>query len=325
MKAFRRAARRGDDEIPVVNKAKSKRSEKHSENKQIAVDYKGGCCCVCGYNKGLPCLHFHHVNPNEKECTISHFASFEANKEELDKCILMCSRCHIECEYDIPVDDPVKLQKAIDKVNELAKKRKKVTEMKTEVEKKKVSFYETKAVGQRQELEVDIKRLTEQIEVLSKYIRQEENKISVNPVEVTVKVEKKEPINEPVKESPAIVENVRFKSAAIHSTYNGREFNTEDEKMRHAAKCDLLLMHEVLGINDHRPHVTHQKCVICGDPNGMEVVPSKNRQGEYFFRCYSCGQTGDVLNAMKLVKDLKFPQIIREIRERYKDRSGEDF
>ena len=35
--------------------------------KQKAVDYLGGCCKICGYNKCLAALDFHHKNPSEKE------------------------------------------------------------------------------------------------------------------------------------------------------------------------------------------------------------------------------------------------------------------
>lgn len=65
----------------------------------MAVQYKGGKCCVCGYNKYLGALEFHHLNPNEKDFGISnkgYTRSFEKVKEELDKCILVCSNCHKE-------------------------------------------------------------------------------------------------------------------------------------------------------------------------------------------------------------------------------------
>lgn len=67
--------------------------------KEMAVQYKGGKCCVCGYNKYLGALEFHHLNPNEKDFGISnkgYTRSFEKVKEELDKCILVCSNCHKE-------------------------------------------------------------------------------------------------------------------------------------------------------------------------------------------------------------------------------------
>lgn len=70
-----------------------------NNNKKQAVDFLGGKCVICGYNKCLRNLDFHHVNPLEKEITISHKINkikFEKLKTELKKCILVCSNCHGE-------------------------------------------------------------------------------------------------------------------------------------------------------------------------------------------------------------------------------------
>lgn len=61
------------------------------------VEYKGGCCERCGYNKSISALQFHHLNPLEKDFSIGGSSySFERLKGEVDKCILVCSNCHIE-------------------------------------------------------------------------------------------------------------------------------------------------------------------------------------------------------------------------------------
>jgi len=67
--------------------------------KKEAVEYKGGKCSICGYNKCLSALDFHHVNPEEKEINFSNAwnkTSKEKIKQEIDKCILVCSNCHRE-------------------------------------------------------------------------------------------------------------------------------------------------------------------------------------------------------------------------------------
>ena len=65
--------------------------------KQKLVEYKGRECQICGYNKSLNALHFHHLNPDEKDFSISGKSlSFEKLKGEVDKCILVCSNCHSE-------------------------------------------------------------------------------------------------------------------------------------------------------------------------------------------------------------------------------------
>jgi len=72
-------------------------------NKQKAIDYKGGYCQICGYNKCNQALVFHHINPNEKEFSISEKAhhSLKNIKLELDRCILLCCRCHAEIHAGI--------------------------------------------------------------------------------------------------------------------------------------------------------------------------------------------------------------------------------
>ena len=67
--------------------------------KRLAVEYKGGKCCICGYNRYIGALEFHHLNPNEKDFGIGskgYTRSLEKVKEELDKCICVCSNCHKE-------------------------------------------------------------------------------------------------------------------------------------------------------------------------------------------------------------------------------------
>ena len=61
------------------------------------IEYKGGECEICGYNTCMRALSFHHKNPSEKDFTISGKSlSFEKLKEEVDKCMLVCSNCHCE-------------------------------------------------------------------------------------------------------------------------------------------------------------------------------------------------------------------------------------
>lgn len=67
--------------------------------KQECIDYKGGCCEECGYDKYNGALEFHHLDPNEKDFSISSLKSYSFTdklKKELDKCILVCSNCHRE-------------------------------------------------------------------------------------------------------------------------------------------------------------------------------------------------------------------------------------
>lgn len=79
---------------PCANKQSAESAKLY---KRQAVDYKGGKCEICGYNKCIAALEFHHKNPSEKDFTISHRSrSFASMKKELDKCMLVCCRCHRE-------------------------------------------------------------------------------------------------------------------------------------------------------------------------------------------------------------------------------------
>lgn len=70
--------------------------------KRKLIEYKGGECEMCGYNKCDTALQFHHKNPNEKDFSISgRSLSFERLKEEVDKCMLVCSNCHAEIHEKI--------------------------------------------------------------------------------------------------------------------------------------------------------------------------------------------------------------------------------
>jgi hypothetical protein len=66
--------------------------------KLLSLEYKGNKCCICGYDKCIRALEFHHLDPSEKESGIGNgsYNKFDKVKLELDKCILVCSNCHAE-------------------------------------------------------------------------------------------------------------------------------------------------------------------------------------------------------------------------------------
>lgn len=71
------------------------------ETKRKAVEYLGGKCVVCGYDKCIWALDFHHRESEKKEFTISKYTNHGWNimKLELDKCDLLCANCHRETHY----------------------------------------------------------------------------------------------------------------------------------------------------------------------------------------------------------------------------------
>lgn len=66
--------------------------------KKQAVKLLGEKCSICGYNKCIDALEFHHKNPNEKEFKIGsgNTMSWKEYKNEVSKCMLVCSNCHKE-------------------------------------------------------------------------------------------------------------------------------------------------------------------------------------------------------------------------------------
>ena len=76
---------------------------RHALKNQL-IKEAGGKCCKCGYNKYSAALEFHHLNPEEKEFSIGNFTShnnvnIQQAKEEVKKCVLLCSNCHKEFHW----------------------------------------------------------------------------------------------------------------------------------------------------------------------------------------------------------------------------------
>jgi|SRR5690349_5763509 len=67
--------------------------------KKKAIEYKGGCCESCGYNKSIVCLTFHHIDPLFKDYNLAGTGICKKWSKlvlELDKCKLLCLNCHLE-------------------------------------------------------------------------------------------------------------------------------------------------------------------------------------------------------------------------------------
>ena len=79
-------------------------SNRRRKLKVMAIEYKGGKCCICGYSKSIRSMQFHHLDPKEKDFGLGGVGtrkSWEEIKKELDKCILVCANCHGELEDEI--------------------------------------------------------------------------------------------------------------------------------------------------------------------------------------------------------------------------------
>lgn len=89
-----------DDKKKKASKAIIKRRQDLSKK---AVEYKGGKCQICGYNKCFRALEFHHIDPKGKLFGVKsgNTYSWEKVRAEADKCVLLCANCHREVEDGI--------------------------------------------------------------------------------------------------------------------------------------------------------------------------------------------------------------------------------
>lgn len=71
------------------------------KRKQELVYIMGGKCVLCGYDKCIAALEFHHIDKSQKERQLSsgNCHSWEEDVQEVKKCALVCSNCHKEIEF----------------------------------------------------------------------------------------------------------------------------------------------------------------------------------------------------------------------------------
>ena len=68
--------------------------EYRRKQKALSIEYKGGKCIDCGYNKHPAAMCFHHVDKKYFEIADLIKNGFKKAKVELDKCVLLCHNCH---------------------------------------------------------------------------------------------------------------------------------------------------------------------------------------------------------------------------------------
>lgn len=89
-------SRKYADRAEYLKIAVAKRRQKI---RQMLVEYKGGSCVLCGYDACINALDLHHMDASGKDFGISSGGltrSWEKNKFEADKCVLLCANCHRE-------------------------------------------------------------------------------------------------------------------------------------------------------------------------------------------------------------------------------------
>jgi hypothetical protein len=103
-----------DGEVREKRKKETKRKYNIKKSQRVTewrrrtkiklIDLKGGKCIKCGYDKKVPDAYcFHHREPSIKDFGISRCItkSFERLKKEVEKCDLLCVRCHAELHFEL--------------------------------------------------------------------------------------------------------------------------------------------------------------------------------------------------------------------------------
>lgn len=71
------------------------------KKKTMLVKTLGGKCKICGYNRYIGALDFHHLDPSKKKFSLSVKGlcySWESILQEAQKCVILCKNCHAEVE-----------------------------------------------------------------------------------------------------------------------------------------------------------------------------------------------------------------------------------
>lgn len=76
-------------------------SNQRRKSKRTLVEEHGGRCVLCGYDRHIGALQFHHNHPEEKKFAVSRAGvtiALQRSREEAEKCTLLCANCQAEVE-----------------------------------------------------------------------------------------------------------------------------------------------------------------------------------------------------------------------------------
>jgi len=83
--------------------------------RQMAIEYKGGKCQLCGYNRCAEAMEFHHLNSSVKDFGISqkgYTRGWKKVQKELDKCVMLCANCHREIHTGLQLPREIVVEKS---------------------------------------------------------------------------------------------------------------------------------------------------------------------------------------------------------------------
>jgi predicted HNH restriction endonuclease len=77
-----------------------KRKIRRWEKKKKLLELAGSKCQICGFDRFVTALEFHHKDPSQKLFDLNTARDWDFKKiqkvleEEIQKCILVCANCH---------------------------------------------------------------------------------------------------------------------------------------------------------------------------------------------------------------------------------------
>jgi hypothetical protein len=89
------------DHLRCVLCRRQRVADRRRRVKEILVAEAGGRCALCGYDRCVRALHFHHNDPGGKAFGLALRGiarSLERSRAEARKCTLLCANCHAEVE-----------------------------------------------------------------------------------------------------------------------------------------------------------------------------------------------------------------------------------
>ena len=82
--------------MPTKNALRQRKWRK--ETKELLVEQKGGSCSMCGYNKNIAALEFHHPEGEGKldRSLLLNIRSMDKVLRDAEPLVLLCANCHRE-------------------------------------------------------------------------------------------------------------------------------------------------------------------------------------------------------------------------------------
>ncbi len=197
-------------------------------------------CSFCGEIRWY-CLVFHHIDPKNKSFGISEAVSkgydIKLILEEIKKCMILCSNCHIELHYKNRLERKIKKEKEnkeqkkikyikkMDRYNEYKEQKEECEEYNKQKEENKIFYY--KIV--EEEIKKDwIKELWEKADKNSKVFKGNQF------------TEFRKTIKEKINISKEISEKLNFSKCSVSKCLQIYKRGTEDQKRRAREGIDIL-------------------------------------------------------------------------------------